>query len=216
MIEIQSATIAYGSNVVLTGVNLKVGRGELCCINTGMLGGSSTLLKCMAGLVKPLKGRCLVNGTDINTIPEKQILQLVCYCYEAGGLVSLFSVYENIILPLVYHHSVDPASLRQRALDVAEALHIADCLDKQVHELNDVQKRLVNMARALVVGSRLLLLDEIQEGMSTDQCASLLSYLREQRDSSGLSVVMTTTAGDDTSFADRVFSVVDKKLREHQ
>ena len=215
MLQLNEVSLAYGSELIFENVNLQVAAGESVCINTGVLDGSTTLLKCMGGIVEPVSGTCRINGTLLEDYPDERLLQLVCFCYEDGGLVSLFSVYENIILPLVYHQNANPAALEERVTEIADALFIVDCLDKRVHELNDVQTRLVNLARALVVGAKLLLLDEIQEGMSTQMREAILDYLLAYRRDRNLTLIMTTTAGDDTDFADRVFSIADRQLREH-
>ncbi|MFT5485019.1 MAG: ABC-type multidrug transport system ATPase subunit [Halieaceae bacterium] len=214
MLELENLSITYGSNSVFEDVNLSIATGEMCCIRTGVLDGSTSLLKCAAGLIEPNSGSCKVDGMDVAMYDDDKLLSTVCYCYEAGGLVSLFSVYENIVLPLVYHQNVLPRSLEETVREVAGALYIGDCLDMQVHELNDVQTRLVNLARGVVVGAKLLLLDELQEGMSVEMRKSVLGYLKKLRDDSAVTVIMSTTAGDDTTFADRLFSIEHKGLRE--
>ena len=215
MLQLENIRLAYGPQLIFSDVNLQVAAGEICCINTGVLDGATTLLKCMGGIVQPVSGSCRIDGTLLPDHPDGRLVQLVSFCYESGGLVSLFSVYENIVLPLVYHRNVKPEALEERVTEIASALFIQDCLHHRVHELNDVQMRLVNLARALVVGAKLLLLDETQEGMSPQMRDAVLDYLLSHRRDRNLTLIMTTTAGDSTDFADRFFSIADKQLREH-
>ena len=73
---------------------------------------------------------------------------------------------------------------------------------------------MICLARGLVLGSRLLLVDELQEGMSPAQRDDILDYLVNTCRQNGLSMVMTTTAGDVTHFADRHFEIRDRGLQE--
>ncbi len=214
-LELQDVSLAGAAGYLFQGVQLEVDAGQVCCIQAGALDGSTTLLKCMAGIVEPSAGRCLVAGRPVSDYGDAELSALVSFCYEDGGLVSLFSVFENIVLPLVYHRGEDPAGLRARVRDIAQALYIEDCLDRRVHELNDVQARLANLARALLTGARLLLVDELQEGMSPAMRDAVLAYLVAQCREQDLTIVMTTTAGDTTDFADRVFQIRDRGVVEN-
>lgn len=216
MLSLDSVHIDFDRTPVFSDVNLHVAQSEICCVRTGVLDGSTSLLKCAAGIQAPAAGICMVDNQDIYQVSDEKLLQLVSYCYEAGGLVSLFNVYENIVLPLLYHGNINPTSLEAQVREVASALFIEECLVRQVHELNDVQTRMVNLARGIVIGSRLLLLDEIQEGMSVEMKNAVISFLQDKRESEGLTVVMTTTAGDDTSFADSVYAISDLSLKEER
>jgi len=215
MLHVDGVNLKTDTELIFENVNLHVARGEICCINTGIRDGSTRLLKCMAGILEPTSGCCRIDGIRLSEFPDNSLLQLACFCYEDGGLISLFNVYENIVLPLVYHQNVNPHTLYEQVQGITQSLFIADCLNKRVHELNDVQTRLVNLARALLVGAKFLLLDEIQEGMSPKMRDAVLTYLLSEQSERNLSIIMTTTAGDDTTFAGRIFSIANKQLQEH-
>ena len=214
MLHLDQLCLGFGPELLFENVNMQVDKGAICCIKTGVLDGSTSLLKCIAGIQQTVSGSCRLKGIPLYDYSKVQLLELVCFCYEEGGLVSLFSVYENIVLPLVYHHNVQPTALEQRVGEIAEALFISDCLHKRVHQLNDVQTRLVNLARALVLGAELVLIDELQEGMSAQMRQAVLAYLLAHSRENKLTLIMTTTGGDETAFADRVFFIEDKSVRE--
>ena len=197
VLTLSDVCIRGESGPIFEGLGVEIRAGEFCCIRTGVLDGSTTLLKCMAGMREPDAGRCLLNGRPYSTYSAAELPRQVSFCHEAGGLLSLFNVYENIVLPMVYHWDIEPDTVHDRVVSIANALQIGDCLERRVHELNDVQQRMANLARALLLESGMLLLDELQEGC------------REK----GISIVMTTTAGDRTGFADRHFEIHDRGLR---
>ena len=216
MLALESLSISYDGDIVFHDVDFHLATSEICCVRTGVLDGSTSLLKCIGAIRPPSSGRCVVDDIDIHKASERELLRLVCYCYEAGGLVSLFNVYENIVLPVMYHGNTNPREMESFVREVARELFIEDCLDKQTHELNDVQTRMVNLARGVVIGSRLLLLDEIQEGMSAEMKSAVIAFLLNLREQDGRTILMTTTAGDDTSFADSVYYIGEKQLQvEH-
>jgi ABC-type transporter Mla maintaining outer membrane lipid asymmetry ATPase subunit MlaF len=214
MLQLEKVKLAFDDTVLFEDLSLRVDSGQICCIRTGVLDGATTLLKCMAGIQEPNSGHCLLKGHSPDSYADAELPHLVCFCYEAGGLVSLFSVYENIVLPLVYHQGVNPATLQSRVAGIADALFIGDCLHQRVYQLNDVQMRLVNMARAVLLGSQLVLLDEFQEGMSPQMRDAVLAYFLAHCREKNVTAIMTTTAGDETGFADRLLAIENERLLE--
>jgi ABC-type lipoprotein export system ATPase subunit len=214
ILSMRNVDIGGDAGPLFSSLSLEIEPGELCCIRTGTLDGSTSLLKCMAGIREVDSGSCLIKGRPLHSYGDRELPKLVSFCHEDGGLLSLFNVFENIVLPLVYHWGIDPEAVRDRAVAVCEALRIRNCLERRVHQLNDVQRRLSNLARGLILESELLLVDELQEGMSPAMRDSVLDYLVEVCRDKGLSLVMTTTAGDRTGFADRQFEIRDRDLKE--
>jgi ABC-type transporter Mla maintaining outer membrane lipid asymmetry ATPase subunit MlaF len=214
MLSLESVQLSRGGNVLFSDIDLKINAGDVCCIRTGSLDGATTLLECMAGLYLPDAGVCTLDAKAIGDYSDLELVDWISLCYEDAGLVSLFNVFENIVLPLVYHHNMDPGMLSEQVDEICGRLFISDCLGKSTHELNDVQTRLVNLARALLTGSRILLMDELQEGMSDTMRQAVLSYLLKLRAEKNLTLIFTTTAGDETGFANRIFSIKHRCLEE--
>ena len=123
----------------------------------------------------------------------------------------MFTVFNNIALPITYHRIFPRQEIQQRIHEVAQKLDIESLLSMEPFQLNDVQTRLVNLARALVLDPHLLLIDEVQAGMSGEMVAAIADVLVETA-GEGKAVVMVTTAGDDESFANQRYLINNQNL----
>ncbi|EWH11594.1 methionine import ATP-binding protein MetN [Catenovulum agarivorans DS-2] len=211
-LDVKHFYLGFADLSLFEDAQLSIAEGEIVCLSTGVLDGGTSFLKACAGIVPYQSGTLLVDGEEISHMPADKIFRKVAYCYESGGLVSLFTVYNNIALPLKYHRNFDNDFVAKRITSVAELLGIASILEYDVHQLNDVQLRLVNLARALVIRPRLLLADELQSGMSPAMREQILAILKDYCNQTRASLLMTTTAGDSHSIADRVYRIENKKI----
>lgn len=212
MLKTTNLTIGYGGKELLRGVNCEFEPGQIVAIRkAGMLDGSSTFLKSCAGIVQPLTGDVAWNGRSLNDFNAGERFKNFCYCYEIGGLISLFTVFNNIALPITYHRIFPRDEIQQRIYRVAQQMNIEPLLSMEPFQLNDVQTRLVNLARALVLDAQVLLIDEVQAGMPGEMVAMVAQILTEAA-RAGKAVVMVTTAGDDESFADQRYLINNQNL----
>lgn len=211
-LEVENFYLGFGDLSLFEDASLQISAGEVVCLATGVLDGGTSFLKACAGIVPFQRGTLLVDGGDIRQLSSDQLFRKVAYCYESGGLVSLFTVYNNIAFPMKYHRNFDDDFIAKRIQFVADLLGITKLLDYDAHQLNDVQLRLVNLARALVIRPKLLLVDELQAGMSPSMREKILAILKRYCDETGASVLMTTTAGDSHSIAQRVYRIENKKI----
>ena len=212
MLKTNNLTVGYGGKELLKDVNCEFAAGQIVSIRkAGMLDGSSTFLKSCAGILQPLAGDVAWNGRNLNDFKAGERFKNFCYCYEIGGLISLFTVFNNIALPITYHRIFPRQEIQQRIHEVAQKLDIESLLSMEPFQLNDVQTRLVNLARALVLDPHLLLIDEVQAGMSGEMVAAIADVLVETA-GEGKAVVMVTTAGDDESFANQRYLINNQNL----
>jgi ABC-type transporter Mla maintaining outer membrane lipid asymmetry ATPase subunit MlaF len=216
MISLRNVDIEAGGRTIFKNVSCDFPGGSISTIRkTGMLEGSSTLLKCCSGIVHPTAGEVSFKGQDVHRMPERDRYRRLCYCYEIGGLVSLFSIYNNIALPLVYHSIFPNDEIPGRIYRVCEKLDIEDLLDLEPHQLNDVQARLVNLARALVLEAEAIFIDELQSGMSQKIHDSVVNELLDQA-ASGCTIIMVTASGHDESFAHLKLEIANQTLEAVQ
>ncbi len=212
MLKLESLSIQFDRNVVLNDVNCDFQSGAINTIKkAGMLDGSTTLMKCCAGIMLPASGQVFWKQRPLPEFTDRERFKTLSYCYEWGGLVSLFSVYNNIAIPLAYHKIYPRNEIKDRIGLAAEKLDIESLLELEPFQLNDVQVRLVNLARALVLEAEVILIDEIQSGMPHSMVNSLADLLLEQANK-GTTILMVTTSGDDDSFAQRKYVLQDKRL----
>lgn len=201
MISLRNVNIDMGGRVMFRDINCDFPGGSITTIRkTGVLDGSSTLLKCCSGIMQPSSGEVLWKGENVNGLSGRDRYRRLSYCYESGGLVSLFSIYNNIALPLVYHNIYPEDEIQERIYQVCSQLNIDHLLELEPYQLNDVQIRLANLARAFILKAEAIFVDELQTGMSQDIYDNVVEVLQEQARCDRV-IVMVTTSGHDDSFA---------------
>lgn len=142
----------------LRDLSLSIDDGTFLAVVAPTGTGKTTLLRVMAGLEKPDKGRILVDGRDVTDIHVRN--RNVAMVYQDFINYPTLTVYENIASPLRVNGSYSGPEIDKRVRTVAEQLQIAEFLKRTPHELSGGQQQRVAIARALVKESRLILLDE--------------------------------------------------------
>ena len=200
ILEVRNLGLDRGEEVHLRNISFSLDTCECLVIRSPILLLGTALLETLMGLEERVSGEVLFEGQNmLGEMPAHRRLELrqdIGYAHRVGGLVSLLNVRENIALPLCYHAQVTRAQAAFCTDEVADVTGIRELLDREVDELDMVQVRLVNLARALINRPRLLLIDAILEGMKAEQrecVASAIGYFRGECD---FGVVMTARTRD--------------------
>ena len=165
MLNIEGIHVAIGSVVALRGMSLTVADGTM----VGLVGrngaGKTTLLRSVMGHLAPSQGRISFNGEDLGALPGHARAMLgIGYMPEDRGLVPELTVEENILVPVWVNKSLKEAE--RLALVYRVLPELQEMRDRRALLLSGGQQKLVALARALAVGTRLLLLDEPFEGVA--------------------------------------------------
>ena len=179
-----------GREIYLKGIQLELAPGSRNVIIGRTLAGKTSLLRAMAGLDKPTRGRILVDGNDVTgMIVRKRSVAMV---YQQFINYPSLSVYNNIASPLKLGR-LSKSEIDRRVRRTAEMLHIDNLLDRMPAELSGGQQQRTAIARALVKESQLLLLDEPLVNLDyklREELRVELQQIFEQREAI---VVYTTT-----------------------
>ena len=189
MLQIESLHVAIQSVQVLRGLCLQVETGRM----VGLVGrngaGKTTLIRTLMGHLAPSQGRIVFDGQDLCKLPPHARAALgIGYMPEDRGLVPELTVEENICLPLW----VSPNLVLAERLELVYSV-LPELLDMRARKallLSGGQQKLVALARALAVGTRLLLLDEPFEGVAPALSQRLSEVVGKMR-GSGLSVLIS-------------------------
>ena len=188
MLELRDVHVDIASAQVLRGLRLQVGKGEM----VGLVGrngaGKTSTLRSIMGHLTPRIGQILFDGQDLVHMPAHVRAGLgIGYMPEDRGLVPELTVEENIVLPLWVSPTL---SLDARLAWVYEVLpELKAMSDRRALLLSGGQQKMVALARALAVGTRLLLLDEPFEGVAP-ALSMRLSEVIGQLKSTDLSVLI--------------------------
>lgn len=165
MLIINNLHGSIGSVVALRGLSLTVADGTM----VGLVGrngaGKTSLLRAVMGHLPPSQGTVQFAGQDLAALPRHARAALgIGYMPEDRGLVPELTVEENILVPVWVNKSLDAS---QRLALVYRVLpELLEMKDRRALLLSGGQQKLVALARALAVGTRLLLLDEPFEGVA--------------------------------------------------
>lgn len=214
LFELHNFSFTASGKTLFNNVTLHLEQQQTLCIETAVLDGGTTLLKCCAGIYQPSGGKILLEGKPIDNLSVAMRFKSLTYCYELGGLISSFSIYDNIAFPLLFNDVCKLANVKNRIYKLADALDIRHILALEIHQINDVQMRLLNLLRALCIQPKVIFIDEIQSGMSDNMIKRVIDVLKQQQNLHGFSIVLTTTGGDQIDFADRIFKIENKKIIE--
>ena len=165
MLSIENLHVAIESVQVLRGLSLTVADGTM----VGLVGrngaGKTSLLRTVMGHLSPSQGRIVFNGLDLSRVPRhERAAQGIGYMPEDRGLVPELTVEENILVPVWASRTLQQA---ERLAFVYRVLpELEPMRERRALLLSGGQQKLVALARALAVGTRLLLLDEPFEGVA--------------------------------------------------
>jgi branched-chain amino acid transport system ATP-binding protein len=175
----------YGESHVLHGVTCQIDQGEVVTLLGRNGAGRTTTLRALLGLVSSRSGSVMVNGQEAIALPPHRIAHLgVGYCPEERGIYASLSAEENLLLP--------PA-LAPGGMSVEEIYEMFPNLRErrgsQGTHLSGGEQQMLALARILRTGARLLLLDEISEGLAPVIVQALSRTIRRLRER-GYTIVM--------------------------
>jgi branched-chain amino acid transport system ATP-binding protein len=175
----------YGESHILHGVDFTVNRGEVVTLLGRNGAGRTTTMKAILGLVGSRSGSIMLNGREAVAMPSHKIAHLgVGYCPEERGIFSSLSCEENLMLPPV---------LASGGMTVEEIYDMFPNLKERRHSqgtrLSGGEQQMLAVARILRTGAKLLLLDEISEGLAPVIVQALGRMIRTLKEK-GYTIVM--------------------------
>ncbi len=163
-LEVENLHAWYGESQVLHGVDLQVPVGQTVCLLGRNGAGRTSTLRAIMGLTSARSGTVRVFGHDLARVKPHRIAALgVGYCPEERGIFASLSTRENLLLPPLLRTGFDGLSL-----DEIDALfpNLKERADAPGTSLSGGEQQMLALARILRTGARLLLLDEISEGLA--------------------------------------------------
>ncbi|MEP7284038.1 MAG: ABC transporter ATP-binding protein [Rubrivivax sp.] len=191
-LEIRGLHAWYGESHVLHGVDIEVQPGEVVTLLGRNGAGRTSTLRAVLGLTGSRKGSIRVNGVETIGLPTHRIAHLgVGYCPEERGIFASLSAEENLLLPPVLKAATAGDSSPGMTVDEIYQMfpNLAERRASPGARLSGGEQQMLSVARILRTGARLLLLDEISEGLAPVIVKALAGMIRTLR-AKGYTIVM--------------------------
>jgi phospholipid/cholesterol/gamma-HCH transport system ATP-binding protein len=200
----------FGRKVVLAGVNLEVEMGETCVVLGGSGSGKSVLLRHAVGLHRPNAGEVWVDGTEISTLDEDELLETrkkVGMLFQSGALFDSMTVRENVSFALDEHTDWDEERILARVEETLGLVELEAVLDLMPSDLSGGMKKRVALARAIALAPRAILYDEPTTGLDPITATTINGLIRSLQKKLGVTSIVVThdihsafTVGDKIAF----------------
>ncbi len=212
--------VASGAAVrAVDGVSLSIGGGEFVALYGPSGSGKTTLLMLVAALLKPDSGSVVLDGRDISQLNDRQAahyrLHELGFVRQSLNLIAGASAVDNAALKLM-GTEIGSREARRRIVPLLERLGLGERTEHRAEQLSMGERQRVMIARALSTQPKVLLADEPTGSLDTERGREVLALIAETCRERDVAVVLVTHDPQAASFADRVYSLRDGRLTDHE
>jgi len=211
LIEIKDLHFSYGDRKVLDGLNLNIPQGKVVAILGSSGCGKTTLMRLIGGQLQPDHGYVKVAGEVVHELDNDDLYKLrrkMGMMFQAGGLFSDLSVFDNVAFPMREHTDLPEAMIRDLVLMKLHAVGLRGAQKLMTGELSGGMQRRVALARAVALDPMLTMYDEPFAGLDPISLGVIANIIRRLSEALGLtSIVVTYDIAESLKIADYAFFI---------
>ena len=179
LLKLEGASKFYGALKAVNGVTLAVEEGEALAVIGPNGAGKSTMFNLITGDVAPTGGRVVFGGVDISAMPpHERSRRGIGRSYQIPHPFANMSVFENLLVGAIFGGGTTERESYQHCAEVLALTGLYDKANVPARTLTLLQRKRLEMARALAIQPKLLLLDEIAGGLTEYECHELVQTIR--------------------------------------
>ncbi len=199
----------------LSGISLKVKKGEFISIMGPSGSGKSTTMNMIGCLDIPTKGTIKLKGKDISTMTESELAQIrgktIGFIFQQFNLIKTLTAKENIILPMIFQN-VKPRERNKKAEELLEMVGLKNRADHKPTELSGGQQQRVAIARALANNTEVILADEPTGNLDSKTGDAVMNFLDELHKKKGTTIILVTHDAEVARYAEKILYLKDGKI----
>ena len=189
ILTLEKISKRFGAVVVATNVDLALGDGEALGIIGPNGAGKTTLFGIITGTVAPDAGRVVFDGTDITRMtPERRCRRGIARSFQIPQPFTGMTVFENAVVAAAFGEGRAERDVYAECAALLDRCGLAEKANRVAGSLTLLDRKRLELARALATRPKLLLLDEVAGGLVEHECAELVALIKEVR-STGISII---------------------------
>lgn len=189
ILALEKVSKRFGAVVVADGIDLTLNDGEALGIIGPNGAGKTTLFGITTGTVNPDSGRVIFSGNDVTGFPaERRCRMGLARSFQIPQPFSGMSVFENVVVAAAFGASKREGAVYDRCAALLERCGLIEKANRHAGGLTLLDRKRLELARALATNPRVLLLDEVAGGLTEHECTALVTLIRDVR-ASGVSII---------------------------
>lgn len=189
ILTLTSISKRFGAIVIANGINLTVSEGEALGILGPNGAGKTTLFGMITGTVMPDAGRVIFQGEDITHLPpDKRCRKGIARAFQVPQPFGGMTVFENLVVAAAFAQGKSERDVYAKSVEIIDRCGLTARINRPASTLTLLDRKRLELARALATEPQLLLLDEVAGGLTEQECLALVALIDEIR-KSGLTIV---------------------------
>jgi phospholipid/cholesterol/gamma-HCH transport system ATP-binding protein len=194
-VELESVRLAFGERTIFEDLSCRFARARISVLMGASGTGKSSVLRMIGGLLRPDRGRVMVGGEDVASLPEggiQRVRRRLGMLFQDGALLDSMTVYENVGLPLREHTKLSEPEIRDAVHERLAAVGLQDVDELLPGELSGGMLRRVALARAIIMDPEIVLCDEPFSGLDPPNVERIEALFGELCRTRGLTLIVTS------------------------
>ena len=198
--------------VALKRINLKIYKGEVCCIFGTSGSGKSTLLNQLAGMEKPTQGQVFIRGKSISRMGEEELAAFrqehMSFIFQSYNLLPSMTAVENVAMPLMFK-GVERKKREAMAENLLRRVGLSHRLHHYPSQMSGGQQQRAGIARAFVSRPEVVFADETTGNLDTKTTAEIMDMVMGFARRFNQTIILVTHDPGMSRYADRIVTLVD-------
>ena len=209
LVAVKDLHFSRGNRLIFDGVDIEIQRGKITAIMGPSGTGKTTLLKLIAGQLRPEAGSVSVDGLDVHSLSRERLFALrrrMGMLFQSGALLTDLDVFENVAFPMREHTDLTESMIHNLVLMKLEAVGLRGARSLYPRELSGGMARRVALARAIALDPMMVMYDEPFSGQDPISMGVLVQLIHRLNETLHLtSIIVSHDVPETASIADYIY-----------